>query len=140
MEAAGLGGGRLLVAAGDGHVDGGARAMRSLLAARRRPTAVFAYNDLSAIGAIGAIRAAGLSVPDDLSVVGFDDVDLAAYSVPPLTTVGQDIEALGRRAVERLFAFIDGGTRPAAGTGEVTVQPVRLVVRESTARPPGRRD
>jgi len=136
LDAAGLGADRLAVAGGDGHVAGGTRATVELLAAVPDLTAVFAYNDLSAIGAIRAIRAAGLRVPSDVSVVGFDDVDLAAYADPPLTTVAQDIASLGRRAVGRLFELIDGDVRPGAGS-EPTVLPVRLVVRGSTAPPRG---
>jgi len=136
LEAAGLGADRLAVAEGDGHVAGGARATAELLAADPGLTAVFAYNDLSAIGALRALRAAGLRVPADVSVVGFDDVDLAAYADPPLTTVAQDIASLGRRAAERLFELVDGDARPASAGAGPTVLPVRLVLRGSTAPPP----
>jgi DNA-binding LacI/PurR family transcriptional regulator len=136
LDAAGFGADHLAIAVGDGHVAGGARATADLLAADPGLTAVFAYNDLSAIGAIRALRAAGLRVPADVSVVGFDDVDLAAYADPPLTTVAQDIASLGRRAAERLLELVDGEARSAAAWGGPTILPVRLVVRGSTAAPP----
>lgn len=116
----------LLVAEGNEHVDGGERATEQLLAEAIRPTGIVAYNDLSAIGALRAIRAAGLSVPEDLSVIGFDDIELASWTDPPLTTIRQPTETLGRRAVQHL---IDGdpSRRPMA----VVLDPT-LVVRGST--------
>ena len=75
---------------------------------RRDFTAVFAANDLMAIGLMHGFRDAGLRVPDDVSVVGFDDVPVAAHVAPPLTTVHQDFPELGRRAVQILLAQIRG--------------------------------
>lgn len=92
-------------------------------------TAVFSSNDQMALGLLHAAREGGRRVPDDLSVVGFDDIPEAAYFAPPLTTVRQEFGELGRRCVARLLAAIDG--EPASG--EPAVSPV-LVVRESTAR------
>ena len=132
LRAAGLDPAALVVALGDGHVSGGAAATERLLDADRGLTAIFAYNDLTAIGAIRALRGRGLGVPRDVSVVGFDDVALAAFADPPLTTVSQQTAAMGRWAVARLLDRLDG--RPAVP--ETVVLPVHLEVRASTA-PPG---
>lgn len=99
-----------------------------LLALPDRPTAVFAANDQSAIATVVAARRQGLRVPDDLSVVGFDNVPEAALSVPALTTVEQPIQGMGRRAVDMLINLIRG--REVEST-HVTL-PTRLVVRQST--------
>jgi LacI family transcriptional regulator len=109
------------------------RAMELLLAERPMPTAIVCYNDLTAVGALRAIRAAGCRVPDDLSVVGFDDVELAAWTDPPLTTVRQPTDALGRWAVERLTS----SPTPSSERGERVVLEPTLVVRASTAAPAG---
>ncbi|WP_310017028.1 LacI family DNA-binding transcriptional regulator [Microbacterium resistens] len=98
------------------------------LARRRDFTAVFAANDVMAIGLMHGFRDAGLRVPADVSVVGFDDVPVAAHVAPPLTTVHQDFPELGRRAVQILLAQIRGEERPAFGP----VAPV-LCGRESAA-------
>ncbi len=94
-------------------------------------TAVFAANDQTALGILRALHEHGRSVPDDVSVVGYDDIPEAAYLVPPLTTVRQDLGEVGRRGVELLLAMVDGG--PAQR--HVMVAP-ELVVRASTAPPP----
>lgn len=92
-----------------------------------RPTAAFVFNDLLAIGALRALRRAGVRLPDDLAVVGVDGIDFGRYTAPELTTVDHPRAELGRLAVEMLFAVLDGG-RP--DPMEV-VLPVRLLVRES---------
>ena len=125
-------------------VEGGEAALCRLLEEAPDTTGVAAYNDLMAIGAMRAIRASGRTVPDDLSVVGFDDVAIAAYTDPPLTTIAQDIGDLGRWAVERLVeriaAVAAGGESPPAGSPQtgspVTILPVRLVARGSSGPPP----
>jgi LacI family transcriptional regulator len=138
IAAAGLAPGDLEVAVGDGHVSGGARAAAELLTRVPDLTAIFAYNDLSAIGVVREVRSRGLRVPEDVSVVGFDDVDVAAFADPPLTTISQDTRRLGRWAVERLLARIDDGQDgDAAGATALVVIPVRLTVRASTG--PARR-
>jgi len=91
-------------------------------------TAIFAYNDLSAIGAIRAIREKGLRVPEDISVVGFDDINSAAFQNPGLTTVRQPLGVMATKAVRILIQRLNGGEDPK----EVSVEP-ELVVRESTA-------
>lgn len=93
-------------------------------------TAVFSANDQMALGLIHAVREAGLDVPGDISIVGFDDIPEAAHFTPPLTTVRQDFAELGRRCVRDLLARIAG--RPALV--EAVVAP-ELIVRTSTARP-----
>ena len=95
-----------LVVAGDFTEDGGYRAVDRLLAGGSRFTAIFAANDLSAIGAMAALKAHGLSVPRNVSVVGFDAIHLSAYSTPPLTTVRQPAYEMGRKAAELLIDSI----------------------------------
>ena len=92
-------------------------------------TAVFAHNDLMALGAIDGLRARGLEVPRDVSVVGFDDVSISRYSAPPLTTVRQDALELGTRAARTLLDALDAGD--ALVPGRVGLR-VELVVRDST--------
>ena len=92
-----------LEAAGDFTQEGGAEAMRRILAARPDVDGVFAASDLMAAGALGVLRAAGRRVPEDVSVVGFDDSSIAATSEPPLTSVRQPIEEMGREMVRLLL-------------------------------------
>jgi len=102
------------------------------LLARRQPfTALFAYNDISAIGSISAFQEAGLRVPDDLSVVGFDDIQSAAYINPPLTTVKQPLQKMGEIAARTLIDRIEGRVKHIP---EIAIEP-ELVVRRSTACP-----
>lgn len=103
------------------------------LAADPGVTAVFAANDQMALGVLRAMQEAGRRVPDDVSVVGFDDIPEAAYLVPPLTTVRQDFTELGRRCVARLRDLLDGLT-----TEGQDLIPADLVVRASSAPPFGR--
>jgi len=107
---------------------GGYEAMRELLRVAPRPTAVFAANDLLALGALVALREAGLRVPADIAVVGFDDIPAARLVGPALTTVAQFPQALGRRAAELLVERLSG-LAPAGGRCEE--RPYELVVRES---------
>jgi len=101
------------------------------LLSRKRPfTALFAYNDLSAMGAISAFREAGLRVPEDVSVIGFDDISSAALAIPPLTTVRQPLVKMGNIAARTVVEQIEKGTKALA---EIAVDP-ELVVRLSTAR------
>jgi DNA-binding LacI/PurR family transcriptional regulator len=103
------------------------------LLSRKVPfTALFAYNDISAVGAIRAIKETGLRVPEDISVVGFDDIREAAYHLPSLTTVRQPLRKIGALAAETLIERIEGRDGHEAG---ILVEP-ELVVRESTAPAP----
>ena len=103
---------------------------KELLRRKRRFTALFAYNDLAAIGAIRAIQEAGLRVPDDISVVGFDDIQGAAFHFPSLTTVRQPLHRMGEIAAETLLERIEG---TGAYLQQIAVEP-ELVIRESTAK------
>lgn len=105
-----------------------AKSARRLLSAANPPTAVFAANDLSAIAVIAVAKELGLSVPDDLSIVGFDNVPESALSSPPLTTVEQPIREMGRRAIDLLIRLIRG--EPAEAT-HITLA-TNLLVRAST--------
>jgi DNA-binding LacI/PurR family transcriptional regulator len=124
-----------LVAHGDGRPEGGMSAMERLLELPEPPTAVFCYNDMEAIGALRAIREHGLTVPGDVSVVGLDDLFLASYTDPPLTTIQQPKHQMGRLAAEILLKLLSG----AKPDSHVTLRGT-LIVRQTTAPPPaGRR-
>ena len=103
-------------------------------------TAVLCRNDLTAIGVMRGLRAAGRRVPADISVVGYDDIELAAYVDPSLTTVRQSTDEMARRAVADLFGRLGGDGEPAAGRdgppGETTMVPVELIVRGSSGPAP----
>jgi LacI family transcriptional regulator len=105
------------------------------LLARKKPfTALFAYNDISAIGAIRAFQEEGLRVPNDISVVGFDDIQWAAFNTPSLTTVRQPLGKMGEIAAETIINKIENDREHPS---EIAIEPT-LVVRESTA-PPAKR-
>jgi len=114
-------------APGDFYLESGEAAMRRLLALGERPTAVFAASDMMAVGAIKAIEDAGLRCPEDVAVVGFDDIQLAELVSPALTTIRQDKRALGVAAARSLVHLIDD----ADAAPHVSVLPVELVVRQS---------
>jgi LacI family transcriptional regulator len=103
--------------------------MRHLLALGDPPTAVFAENDLMAIGALDAARAAGLVVPRDVAIVGYDDIEAAQMTSPPLTTVINPAYEAGRRAARLL---LDRMTGAYEGPGRVVALQSELVVRESS--------
>lgn len=107
---------------------------RELLTGPDRPTAVFAANDVSAIATMEVARDLGLSVPGDLSVVGFDNVPEAALAQPPLTTVAQPMQAMGTAAVELLVRRLTGSPDDAPHGGTHVRLPTELVVRGSTRR------
>ena len=112
-------------------VEGGQAAAAELIAAGH--TAIIAGSDLMALGAIRAARARGLRVPEDISVVGYDDSPLIAFTDPPLTTVRQPVQAMGHAAVSALVAEIGGVKSPRT---ELLFHP-ELIVRESTGAAPG---
>ncbi|GAA0818111.1 LacI family DNA-binding transcriptional regulator [Streptosporangium amethystogenes subsp. fukuiense] len=130
MSAAGLPEGQVVAA--DYTPAGGAAAMAELLAAPDPPTAVFVANVASAIGAMEAVRAAGLEIPRQISMVAVHDLDLASYLAPPLTTVRMPLAELGRRGVALL-----GSLKPEESVEEVLDGPIELIVRRSTAPPHG---
>jgi LacI family transcriptional regulator len=118
---------------GDYYFDSGAAAMARLLELPEPPTAVFAASDLMALGALRTAAGAGIAVPEQLSVVGFDDIPWAEHANPPLTTLRQDKHGLGRAAGDALLRRLeDEDAEPA-----VDVLPVELMVRATTAPPPG---
>jgi DNA-binding LacI/PurR family transcriptional regulator len=101
-------------------------AVEDLLALPERPTAIFAASDVVAIGVMSAIQAAGLSIPDDVAVVGFDDIFLAAHTQPALTTIRVPAYGLGWTAAEMLIQMIEGDEEVSAVTLET-----ELVIRDS---------
>jgi LacI family transcriptional regulator len=113
---------------GDFTFSGGRESIRRLIADGVEFDAVFAHNDLSAAGALRALAEASLRVPHDVAVVGFDDVPLASYTEPPLTTVRQELREMGETAARLLMRHLDGGTLPSAPV----VLPTTLIVRGST--------
>lgn len=120
-----------LMAEGNHKVDGGHDAMARILASGVAPTAVLASNDLTAMGAMGAIAEAGLRVPEDISVIGYDDIQLSAFTMPPLTTVSLPRADIATAAFRALWnAITSDGQKPVTGT-DCLVTP-RLVVRGST--------
>jgi LacI family transcriptional regulator len=119
------------VAYGDFYAESGREQTARLLALPEPPTAIFAAADMMAIGAIRAVAEAGLRTPQDISIVGFDDIQLAPHVNPPLTTLRQDKLGLGGAAGDALVARIAG----APGRPALLQLPVELVVRGSTAPP-----
>src|SRR5581483_825532 len=113
----------------DFEITGGREAAGQLLDLAEPPTAIFAFNDNLAIGAIQAARARDMRVPDDLSVVGFDDVELATIVTPALTTVRQPLAEMGRTAVSLLTRLLENQRIETLHIELGT----RLVVRDSTA-------
>lgn len=107
---------------------------RELLSLPQRPTAIFAANDLSAMATMEAAGELGLTVPDDLSVVGFDNVPESALTIPPLTTVSQQLQRMGSEAVDLLIHLLDGTVERSSHV----CLPTELVERSST-RPPATR-
>ena len=118
-----------LIAEGDFSEAGGYNAMQKLLPAK--PDAVFAASDGMAIGAMRAVQAAQLSIPDDIAFVGFDDLPLATFSGIPLTTVRQPVLQFGARAVETLIDLIENGTNPPRHI----IMDTELVIRQSCGAP-----
>ena len=129
LEAAGIAFAPSLVAPGQFHEESGRLAMEHLLQARQRFTAVFAANDQMAFGAALALHQRGLRVPDDMSLVGFDDLAASVYTLPPLSTVHQPGYELGSLAATSMLQLLSGA-KP-----KVEVPAPRFMARESSARP-----
>jgi LacI family transcriptional regulator len=117
-----------IVSEGNWECSSGYHAMQQLLADAMRPTAVFSANDRMAIGAISAAEESGLRVPQDISIVGLDDIEVAAYQQPPLTTIRQPFAELATLAIELLLKHVMG---EAASNTQIMVSP-KLVERQST--------
>lgn len=122
---------RKMIREGTHTAEGGQKAMKDLLKLAKAPTAVVCSNDWTAIGALHAIHAAGLRVPENISLVGFDDIPLASYTTPTLTTVRMSARDVGSTAFQALFSLI--GQEHIEG--DVYQVPTQLVIRESTAKP-----
>jgi DNA-binding LacI/PurR family transcriptional regulator len=117
-----------LIEKGNHRIEGGAMAMRNFLTSPRRPTAVIASNDLTAIGALGVIHEMGLRVPEDISLIGFDDIAFAHLTNPPLTTILLSRRQLATTALAALDALIQGNRQSLT---DLTI-PTHLVMRNST--------
>lgn len=122
-----------LLEIGDFLQPGGYQAMNHLLDQTVIPDAVFAANDEMAIGAIEAIRSRGLSVPEDVAVIGFDDIQMASYIQPALTTIRQPMRQFGTLAVQQLLRRIQD---PSSAV-ETILLPTELIIRQSCGCPPG---
>lgn len=135
MDEAGVPVGPELISHGQFHVAEGIDRGRALLRLKDRPTAIFAGNDLQALGVYQAAREARLHIPEDLSVVGFDDLPVTQWVSPPMTTIRQPLVDMAEAAAEMVIA-IARGEPPAQPRMELSTE---LVVRESTAPPPSSR-
>lgn len=121
--------GRVVI--GDMHVEGGTNAMNQLLDRKNRPTAILATNDLMAVGALHAVLSAGLRLPEDMSVVGFDDLPISSMVMPPLTTIQLPRREIAAHAFDLLLQAIRGEKR-----FPITAVSPRLVIRKSTGQAP----
>lgn len=119
-----------MIIEGDFQIEGGYRAAKQMLEGSEHPTAIVVANDLMAMGAIRACHAANLDVPRDISIIGYDDIALAEYSDPPLTTVRVPRVELGKCAVDAVMQAIE---HPQQQGVEIHIR-TNLVVRESTAQ------
>ena len=119
---------------GDHTLEGGMRAMELLLSLHELPTAVMCSNDMTAIGGLRVLARSGLRVPDDISVIGFDDIHLAEFVYPPLTTVRMSRNDLARGAFESLRSIAENQAPPQQRHWTI---PTKLIVRQSTSYPPG---
>ena len=121
-----------LIAQGDFSMSSGRSAASQLFAAAKPPTAVFCFNDEMALGAIRWLKSTGRGVPQDVSVVGFDDIEFASFCDPPLTTIEQPTHEIGNKAMSLLFDMLSGGKPPP----DMHALPTKLIVRDSAAPPP----
>ena len=119
-----------MIVEGDGTLLGGSRAARILLLRTQPPTAVFCFNDMTALGVLSALREARIPVPEAISIVGFDDVEFAAHCHPRLTTVRQPTDLMGQRVIHMLLELIQGRENV-----EPEVLLTELIIRESTGPP-----
>ena len=130
LEARGVEPSSWVVAANSFSCQSGYQAMQQLLAYRPRPTAVFVANDLMAIGAMRAVDEAGLQVPDDISIVGVDDIQVAAFQTPPLTTIRQPFTEMAILSVQLLLDILAG---KEVAQAQIVIEPT-LIVRQSTTQ------
>lgn len=113
-------------------IEDGYQAMLSFLGLTERPTAIIAVNDLLAMGAIRAVNDAGLQIPEDISLIGYDDIAMAKYMVPRLTTVSKDVQTLGRNAVQLLISRLQNPDQ----SYQTTESAPQFIIRESTGPAP----
>ena len=125
-QSVGIGASSRQIHYGDHTMEGGTKMMESILQQEKRPTAIMCSNDMTAIGAMHAISRAGLSIPKDMSLIGFDDIRLATFMLPPLTTIRMSGRDIAETAVNALV------------TRDATISRVetQLIVRQTTSRPP----
>src|SRR5215216_3632232 len=128
LEQAGLSYDERLILRGDYHAQSGMDSTHSILKLEPRPTAIFAMNDLMALGALRAAAEAGYSVPKDLAVVGYDDLEIARFTNPPLTTISQPKKEIGAQAVYQLVDRMARKSHPPCRA----VLPPQLIIRRST--------
>lgn len=131
LEEAGIVYDESLILRGDYHAQSGLEITRTILQMNPRPTAIFAMNDLMALGVLRAAAEAGFSVPKDVAVVGYDDLEIAHFTNPPLTTIAQPKKEIGAQAVNLLVDRMARKSRPPSRL----VLPPELIVRRSTQRP-----
>lgn len=139
LAAAGIPLDETLIQIGDYTTETAVLCARKLLSLPNRPTAIFAANDMSAMGVYQAARELGLQIPADLSVIGFDNLHEAAYLSPPLTTIDQFVAKMGTMATEMIVMLVKGESLPInpAEEGHLYKIPTQLVIRESCASLPG---
>lgn len=129
MQSAGLTVNENWVISGHYQPEGGEAASRDLMMQKDRPTAIFCFSDEMAMGCLHALKEQGFSVPDDVSLIGFDGIPFARYASPPLTTIVQPMEAIGEHCARILLDLVDG-QKPETQTNYL---PHKLLVRESTS-------
>lgn len=128
LAQAGIASDESLILRGDYHAQSGMDITHSILQMDPRPTAIFALNDLMALGALRALAEAGYSVPRDMAVVGYDDLEIARFTNPPLTTIAQPKKEIGTQAVDLLVDRVSHRSRPPSRL----ILPPELIVRRST--------
>ena len=128
-----------LVIHSESSLEGGYRGMKQLLDLSARPTAVFCYDDITALGAYKAIRTAGLQISRDISVAGFDDLFFSSYLDPSLTTISQPMREMGEQAMKLLLDLVEPSRKNKKSTKTQIVVPGQLTVRESTSALSSRR-
>lgn len=135
LERAGIGFDPELLRTGDFHVESGRERTAELMSLSRPPTAIFAGSDLQAVGVYEFARAQGIRIPEDLSVMGYDDLQLSRWVGPPLTTIHQPLGEMAATAARQLIAMDSDPTQPAAPLSRRIELATSLVIRESTAPP-----
>ena len=134
LETAGMESDPRLIVSGDFRLEGGERAMQELLALKEPPSAVFAFNDMMALGAIRAVKASGFRVPEDISIVGYDNIGFGRVIDPPLTTIDHPVAAVADAVMNLLFRNIMKESGLPENRSEFQGIEPRLIIRESATR------